>query len=239
MTTTTRRRTAKPTKCGWCTTNKHDRCPGAVRNGDGSLTFCPCDVGEVCGVARCTRCFSRENVVDGYCADNCPALAIKDVDDEYPNKKENRKMAAAKKAAAKKATPEKAAPANGTAWLAEHVNKTVKGADYTPYQLRILLRKLAKDGRIERPEGRWSFGNTKDPNVVEIIKAIRAGEMEADKKERVEKAKAKSKPAEKAAPKKRASRKKAAPEPEPEPEDDELDYEDDDEEELELDIDED
>lgn len=214
-------------------TGNHGRCPGAVRNGNGSLTFCPCTEGELCGVPRCTRCFSRENVVDGYCADNCPALAIKDAElSENPNKKE-------KKVATKKATAEKAAPANGTAWLAEHVNKTVKGADYTPYQLRILLRKLAKEGRIERPEGRWTFTNTKDENVVEIVKAIKSGEMEADKKERVEKAKAKSKPAEKAAPKKRASRKKAAPEPEPEPEDEEeLDFEDEDEE-LELDIDED
>jgi len=103
-----------------------------------------------------------------------------------------------------KAAPAKAAPAPeveeteeeifGVAGVAELIKvrtgKTVKTRD-----LRILLRKLARDGRLDRVivagnRARWEFDGADDPRVAVILEAYDNGELEADKKEKLEALKA-------------------------------------------------
>lgn len=119
-------------------------------------------------------------------------------------------MATTKKTAAAPETEK------GTSWLAEVVNEKL-GTSYTSYQLRILLRKLAKSGDIERGEGRWVFKGVTDPTVKAILSAVKAGALEDEKKEKLAAAKA-TRTAKKAAaePKPKATQsraRKAAPEP--------------------------
>jgi len=76
--------------------------------------------------------------------------------------------------------------------------KTVKTRD-----LRILLRKLARDGRLDREivagnRARWEFDGPDDPRVATILEAYDNGELEADKKEKLDALKAR-KAAQKAA----------------------------------------
>jgi hypothetical protein len=62
---------------------------------------------------------------------------------------------------------------HGTAWLKEHVNDTLD-TDHESTKLRIVLRKLIKDGTIESPkDGRYVFSGPRDPNVKAIISALR------------------------------------------------------------------
>lgn len=42
--------------CGFCSTNHHGLCPGAVRNGNGDLIRCPCREQLRCGMLRCLDC---------------------------------------------------------------------------------------------------------------------------------------------------------------------------------------
>lgn len=61
----------------------------------------------------------------------------------------------------------------GTAWLKEHVNDTLD-ADHESTKLRIVLRKLIKDGMIDSPkDGRYIFTGPRDPNVKAVIAALR------------------------------------------------------------------
>lgn len=76
--------------------------------------------------------------------------------------------------------------------------KTVKTRD-----LRILLRKLARDGRLDREivagnRARWEFDGPDDARVATILEAYDNGELEADKKEKLDALKAR-KAAQKAA----------------------------------------
>lgn len=129
-------------------------------------------------------------------------------------------------------------------YLSEKTGKAIK-----PRELRTLIRKMARedDPRVEReivPGNRtrydWPKG-LKDPEVKRIIAAVTGGEMEADKKEKLETLKAEK--AKKSAAKKKQKaaaedkpakkRKKAAPvveEVEDDDEVEELDLEDDDDE---------
>lgn len=114
----------------------------------------------------------------------------------------------------------------GTKELADHVNAEA-GTSYDAYALRILLRKLTKDGVIEREESngrsRYSFTGPKDPQVKAIVKAVKEGAAEKAKSERLEGLKEKRK----AAPKTKAASKKAKQAAEVEPEIvDEEDFED-------------
>jgi hypothetical protein len=64
--------------------------------------------------------------------------------------------------------------------------KTVKTRD-----LRTLLRKMARDGRLEREivagnRARWEWTGPQDPEVETIIDAYNNGELEADKKEKLD-----------------------------------------------------
>lgn len=128
-------------------------------------------------------------------------------------------MATKAKAATAKAAPapepevEEEAEIFGVASVAELIKvrtgKTVKTRD-----LRILLRKLARDGRLDRKivagnRARWEFDGPDDPRVATILEAYDNGELEADKKEKLDALKAR-----KAAQKAEAAKAKAAEEAE-------------------------
>lgn len=121
----------------------------------------------------------------------------------------------------------------GTAWLAEIVAQRT-GKEYTPYDLRALLRKLAKKGTIDREIGveraRYEFKGPKDPVVAALVKMVKGGEIEAAKKESLDKLKDKA-AAKKGTTVTRRATKKAAPVVEDVDED--FEAEDDDFEELE------
>lgn len=114
-----------------------------------------------------------------------------DEEEEAPAPK-SRRGAAAKKAPAKKAAPKAAAKSDvlGSAWLKEHVNETL-GSEHESTKLRIVLRKLIKDGTIDSPkDGRYQFSGPKDPAVRAVIKALR-DEAKAGPAKRGRKAKTK------------------------------------------------
>lgn len=74
--------------------------------------------------------------------------------------------------------------------IQERTGNVVKNRD-----LRTLLRKMAKDGRLQReiiPGNRtpWVFDGPEDPQVEQIVEAYEAGELEADKKEKLDALKA-------------------------------------------------
>lgn len=113
------------------------------------------------------------------------------------------------------------------------------GKSVTARELRTLIRKMARDGsnRVDREitagnRTRYNWSGVKDPEVQAIIKAYAGGELEADKKAKLEelkKRKAEKKAAgEKTGKGKKGKGKKAAP-PVVEVEDDDEDLELDDE----------
>lgn len=99
------------------------------------------------------------------------------------------------------------------------------GQTTTTRELRTLLRKMARDGRLDREivagnRARWEFAGPEDPQVQAIIAAFNGGELEADKKEKLQALKER-----KAA--QIAAKKAAEAEAEEEVEDDEEELEDD------------
>jgi hypothetical protein len=142
------------------------------------------------------------------------------------------KAAPKAKAAAKPAptaTVAKNAPVEfGSAWLVEHVNEQA-GTSYNASTLRILLRKLTRDGVLEREaEGRQRYNFPKganDPQVKAIVKAVKGGAAEKAKTERLEGLKEQRAAKKKAAPAKKSRSKKPAAEVE-EDVDDDLDVDD-------------
>ena len=57
--------------------------------------------------------------------------------------------------------------------------------------LRTLLRKMARDGRLDREivagnRARWEFDGPSDPRVEAILEAYENGELEADKQEKLQ-----------------------------------------------------
>lgn len=145
------------------------------------------------------------------------------------------KAAKAKAAAPAKASKAKAAPAPapkaeaiefGSAWLVEHVNEQA-GTSYSASALRILLRKLTKEGLLQRDaDGRQRYNfpkGEKDPQVKAIVKAVKEGAGEKAKQERLDALK-EQRAAKKAAPAKK-SRRKVAP-VEEEVDDDDLEVDD-------------
>lgn len=102
-------------------------------------------------------------------------------------------------------------------WLTEQVNDKC-GTELAARDIRIVIRKLVKDGTIERGEGRYAFTGLKDDRVLAVIKAVKSGATDEAKKERLSNLK-KSKAADDEAPAKPArKRKAAAAEPEAEEE---------------------
>lgn len=112
-------------------------------------------------------------------------------------------MAAAKKtpakAPAKKAAPVEVAETTedttfGVTGVAELIKQRTGNVVKTR-DLRILLRKLARDGRLDREivagnRAKWEFDGPEDPRVETIIEAFENGELEADKKEKLDALKA-------------------------------------------------
>lgn len=93
-------------------------------------------------------------------------VETEDEEDDEPAPKSRKKAPAKKAPAAKEETL-------GSAWLKEHVNDTL-GTDHESTKLRIVLRKLIKDGTIESPkDGRYQFTGPRDPNVKAVVAALR------------------------------------------------------------------
>lgn len=141
------------------------------------------------------------------------------------------KKATAKKPAAKPAA-KKAAPVEevetttevtfGVKDLADLILEET-GKTVTTRELRTLLRKMARDGRIDRKiipgnRTRYDWAGPEDPEVQAALEAYKSGELEADKKEKLAALKER-KDAE------RAAKKAAAAEAEDD-EDEELDEDD-------------
>lgn len=145
-----------------------------------------------------------------------------------PRRRRGAKAAPAKaaaKPAAKKAPARRAAkpveddededtgPTYDSNWLAEYVNETC-GTDYDSRALRMLLRKLAHAGTIQREVGtdrsRYTFPKgANDPIVRAVVRAVKSGAVEEAKSDGIAKAqasKATKKTAAKAAPAKATRR---------------------------------
>lgn len=78
----------------------------------------------------------------------------------------------------------------GVAGVVELIKEEL-GQTTTTRELRILLRKMARDGRLDREiipgnRARWEFAGPDDPQVKAILKAFKAGELEDDKREKLE-----------------------------------------------------
>lgn len=107
-----------------------------------------------------------------------------------PRSRTKKAAAPAKKAPAKTNGKAVAEETLGTAWLKEHVNDTLE-SDHESTKLRIVLRKLIKDGTIDSPkDGRYIFTGPRDPNVKAVIAALRE-EAKSGPAKRGRKAKAK------------------------------------------------
>lgn len=68
--------------------------------------------------------------------------------------------------------------------------KTRFGKDVKTRDLRTLLRKMARDGRLDREiiagnRARWEFEGPEDPRVEAILEAYGAGELDQDKAEKL------------------------------------------------------
>lgn len=114
----------------------------------------------------------------------------------------------------------------GVADLAAHLSEK-HNKKITTRELRMLIRKLARDGRVDREiipgnRSRYDWSGLNDPEVKRIIKAYEAGELEADKQEKLAELKKRGEA-------KRAA-KKAAAAAAAEEEDEDDDVEDDDDE---------
>lgn len=118
-------------------------------------------------------------------------------------------------------------------YLTEKFGKTV-----TARELRTLIRKMARDGsgRVNREitpgnRSRYNWSGPNDPEVKAIIKAYKSGELEADKKEKLEALKArkaeKKAAGETTSKKGKGKSKKGKPAPVVEDDDEELDFEED------------
>lgn len=94
---------------------------------------------------------------------------------------------AAKPAPAPAATEETIFGVGDVAELIQiRTGKVVKNRD-----LRTLLRKMARDGRLDREivagnRARWEFEGADDPRVEKILEAFEAGELDQDKAEKLQ-----------------------------------------------------
>lgn len=129
--------------------------------------------------------------------------------EEAPKKSKSTKAApakATKKARAAASEDEEESTSRGAAWLAEYINEET-GKEYTGANIRVLLRKLARSGVLDREIGedrsRYAFTGPNDPIVKAALKAVKEGDLEREKAERlqaVKDGKATKKAAKKAAP---------------------------------------
>lgn len=91
-----------------------------------------------------------------------------------------------------KAAPKRTEIEFGTQWLVEFVNDAC-GTSYKSYDLRVLLRKMAKSGELDREVGadrsRYSFTGESDPVVKAVVKKVKSGAVENEKKAALDKLK--------------------------------------------------
>lgn len=78
----------------------------------------------------------------------------------------------------------------GVADLAKHLEAET-GKKVTTRELRMLIRKMARDGRVDREiipgnRSRYDWSGVNDPEVKRIIKAYKAGELDEDKKAKLD-----------------------------------------------------
>lgn len=129
---------------------------------------------------------------------------LEDLDDEpepepKPTAKKGRvaKATKATKETAAEPKPKRAQTSGFDAnWLATHVNESIDDANYTSREIRMVLRKLARDGVLEREVGtdrtRYDFPKgANDPIVKAVVKHIRTGALKAEKAEKLAELKAK------------------------------------------------
>lgn len=108
--------------------------------------------------------------------------------------------------------------------------KTKTGKEYKPREVRTQLRSMARKGQINREiiagnKTRYSWSGPDDPEVKAFLKAVKGGEIEANKKAALDKLK--SDKAKKTAAKSTAAPAKAKKKAAPPPSDDDDEDEDD------------
>lgn len=137
-------------------------------------------------------------------------------DDEDDDELEDLEDEPEEKPKAKRKPPARTAIEFDTKWLAAHINRQL-GTNISTYTLRDLIRRLARKGEVQREVGtdraRYEWTGPKDPAVKVIMAAVKRGDTDKAKTEKLDNLK-----------KARAAKgkKKPAPEPVEEIEDDEL-----------------
>lgn len=140
---------------------------------------------------------------DAEVEDDDDLAELEDEEEEpEPVAKPVKKAAAKKTTTAKAAAPKVQTSGNDSNWLAGVVTKHT-GKEVDSRQIRVLLRKLAKTGKLAREVGvdrnRYDFPlGVKDPIVVQVVKLVKAGALEQDTTDRLAAARA-AKEAKKAA----------------------------------------
>lgn len=126
-----------------------------------------------------------------------PAPEPEDAEDEEPAPVAKKRGRPAKKPAGDGAEKPKAAVKRpevefGTQWLVDHVNGAC-GTAYKAYDLRVLLRKMAKNNELDREVGadrsRYSFTGEGDAVVKAVVKKVKSGAVESEKKAALDKLK--------------------------------------------------
>lgn len=123
-----------------------------------------------------------EDVEDGDIEESDEDDDLEEVgEDEEPNeapKSKTRAKKATGTAPKKDTAPKRPVIEFGSAWLAAHITE-VTGESFDGRGIRMLLRKLAKDGAFQRDVGvtrdRYNFSGAKDPVVLEVIKMVKSG----------------------------------------------------------------
>lgn len=164
--------------------------------------------------------------------DELEELELEELDED-----EEEEAPASKSKAKKKATKKVEKDTWGTRELAEYIADEI-GNEYSTKELRVLLRKMAKDGQLEwevsqGSGSRYEWSGPTDPEVKAILKRVKSGEIEEARKEALDKLKEQQAAKRKNAPKKttKKGKKKAEPEVEELEDDEELEELEDDEDE--------
>lgn len=138
---------------------------------------------------------SKKSVVEQLDELDNDDLELIEDDDETPAKPTKRNK---EKTSAPAPKAESTNTGMGASWLAEFVNEEL-GTEYTAAQMRVVLRKMAKDGDLEREVGtdraRYQFTGERDPIVRQVLKRIKSGEVVAARKERLDAARSGESPA--------------------------------------------
>lgn len=139
---------------------------------------------------------------------------LEEVDEEVDDEEEAPAPKGRTKSAKAPAAPRKDTIQFGSPWLAAYITEQT-GETFDSRSTRMLLRKLAKDGKLEREVGvtreRYQFTGPNDPTVKAVLAMVQSGEAKAMKQAGLDAVKAK-------AAEKKAAAKKAAEEAESEAE---------------------